>query len=60
MAYTASANTLISFVAYLYNKKLAPSSIKTQLAAITHEQISMGLGTPQITQIPQLEYVVKV
>ena len=59
MAYTASANTLILFVTYLYNKKLA-SSIKTQLAAITHEQISMGLGSPQITQIPQLEYVVKV
>ena len=47
------------FVAYLYNEKLAPSSIKTYLAAIRHEQISLGLGNPQITQMPQLEYVVK-
>ena len=41
------------------NEKLAPSSIKTYLAAITHEQISLGLGNPQIAQISQLEYVVK-
>lgn len=47
------------FVAYLYNEKLAPSTIKTYLAAVRHEQISIGLGNPQIAQMPQLEYVIR-
>ena len=33
--------------------------MKSYLAAVRHEQISMGLGDPHITQMPQLEYVLK-
>ena len=33
--------------------------MKSYLAAVRHEQISMGLGDPHIAQMPQLEYVLK-
>ena len=47
------------FVAHLYNGGLAPGTMKSYLAGIRHEQISMGLGDPHIAQTPQLEYVLK-
>ena len=57
--YPASENTLILFVAHLHNERLAPGPMKSYLAAIRHEQISMNLGNPQIPLMPQLEYVLK-
>ena len=36
-----------------------PLTMKSYLAAVRHEQISMGLGDPHTAQMPQLEYVLK-
>ena len=45
------------FIAHLHNEGLSPGTMKSYLAAVRHEQISMGLGNPHIAQLPQLEYV---
>ena len=47
------------FIAYLHNEGLSPGIMKSCLAAVKHEQISMELGDPHIAQMPQLEYVLK-
>ena len=52
-------DTLILFAASLYSSKLVPSTIKTYLAALRYEQISLGLGDPKIAQMVRLEYVIK-
>ena len=57
--YPASENTMMVFVAHLHNERLAPGNMKSYLAAIRHEQISMNSGDPQIPLMPQLEYVLK-
>ena len=46
-------------VAHLHNEGLAPGMMKSYLAAVRHEQISMSLGDLHIAQMPQLEYVLK-
>lgn len=47
------------FICHLHASKLAPSTIKSYLAAIRFEQISRGGGNPEIYKMPQLEYVIK-
>ena len=42
-------------VAHLHNEGLAPGMMKSYLAAVRHEQISMGSGDTHIAQMPQLE-----
>ena len=46
-------------VAHLCNEGLAPGTMKSYLAAVRHEQTSMGLGDTHIAQMPQLEYGLK-
>ena len=46
-------------IAHMHNEKLALETMKSYLAADKHEQISMGLEDLHITQMPQLEYVLK-
>ena len=41
------------------NEGLAPGIMKSYLAAVRHEQTSMGLGDTHIAQMPQLEYGLK-
>ena len=57
--YPALENTLMLFVAHLHNEGLVSGTMKSYLAAIRHEQISINLGDPQIPLMPQLEYVLK-
>ena len=47
------------FVAFLHSKSLAPETIKSYLAAVRFHQIARGLADPKISQMPQLEYVIK-
>ena len=47
------------FVAHLHSQDLAPGTIKSYLAGVRHDQISAGLGNPNIALMPQLEYVLK-
>ena len=47
------------FVSHLHTESLAPGTIKTYLAAIRFEQISRGMGNPEIHGMPLLEYVIK-
>ena len=58
-AYPTSERSLLLFVAYLFTENLAPSTIKTYLAAVRYEQIGRGLGDPCMAQMPQLEYAIK-
>jgi hypothetical protein len=50
---------LAAFVAHLYTEKLAANTVKNYLAAVRHAQISLGMGDPQMGNMPRLEYVVK-
>ena len=34
-------------------------TVKSYLAAVRHAQIAIGLGDPHMSDMPQLEYVVK-
>ena len=58
-AYSTSESSLLLFVAFLFTENLAPSTIKTYLAAVRYEQIGRGLGDPYMAQMPQLEYAIK-
>ena len=58
-SFPVSENTLLLFVAFLHSKTLAPGTIKSYLAAIHFHQISRGLPDPKISEMPQLEYVIK-
>lgn len=51
--------TLLRFVAYLYKGGLKAGTIKSYLAAIRHTQIALGLGSPHMEDMAQLEYVVR-
>ena len=57
--YPTSERSLLLFVAFLFTNNLAPSTIKTYLAAVRYEQIGRGLGDPSMAQMPQLEYAIK-
>ena len=52
-------SNLTYFVALLYNKGLSVGTVKSYLSAARHTQISLGFGDPNVTGIPQLEFVVK-
>ena len=58
-AYPTSERSLLLFVAFLFTENLAPSTIKTYLAAVRYEQIGRGLDDPWMVQMPQLEYAIK-
>ena len=47
------------FAASLFSRKLAPTTIKTYLAALRLEQISLRLGDPMISQMLRLEYILR-
>ncbi len=59
VSFPTSERKLMLFVAHLHQKRLAPSTIKSYLAAIRHCQISKGMGNPGINVMPQLEYLLK-
>lgn len=46
-------------MASLFRQKLTASTVKNYLAAVRHTQIELGLGDPQMGNMPQLEYVLK-
>ena len=49
----------MAFVAFLHREKLSASTVKNYLAAVRHSQISVGMGDPNMGDMPQLDYVVK-
>ena len=52
--------TILSrFVAFLYTERLTGATVKNYLSAVRHAQIALGLGDPDMSKMPQLEYVVK-
>ena len=57
--FPVSERTLTYFVAYLYQEKLAASTVKSYMAAVRHTQIALGLVDPGMGRMSQLEYVVK-
>ena len=46
-------------MAFLFQEKLSGTTVKNYLAAVRYTQISFGLGDPEMSKMPQLEYVVK-
>ena len=57
--YPVIESSLSYFVAYLYKERLSAGMIKSYLAAVRHSQIARGLGDPNISWMPRLEYIVK-
>ena len=57
--FPVSESNLIRFVAFHYESRLAGATVKNYLAAIRYTQIALGLGDPQLSNLPRLEYVVK-
>ena len=47
------------FIAQLYSQRVAPGTMKSYLAAVRYLQISLGLGNPRVSEMPQLEYLLK-
>ena len=57
--FSATEAGLCLFVAKLNEDNLAPSTVKSYLAAVHHAHISLGLGNPKMVDMSRLEYVVK-
>ena len=57
--YPASERVLCRWVAALFQRGIAGSSVKLYLAAVRYSQIAVGLGDPQMSDWPQLSYVVR-
>ena len=57
--YPTSEETLLLFVGYLHREKLSHGTMKSYLAAVRFEQISRGMGNPNIASMPKLEYVLR-
>lgn len=57
--YPVAEPFLSQFVAQLLLDGLAAGTVKAYLSAIRHAQIGLGLGDPCISNMPQLEYVLK-
>lgn len=57
--FPASEDTLLRFVAHLYKGGLKAGTIKSYLAAVRYAQIAIGLGSPHMENMTQLEYVVR-
>ena len=58
-AFPVTEQVLMLFVSFLHKEGLAAVIAKSYLAAVQHEQISQGLGNPNMNLMPQLEYVLK-
>ena len=54
-----SEHSLSLFVASLFRDGLSSNSVKTYLAGIRFSQIALGLGDPQMADLPQLGYVMR-
>ena len=50
---------LCYFVAHIFNDGVSGRTAKTYLSGIRHSQIALGLGDPNMSSMPQLEYVTK-
>ena len=57
--YPTSKQVLALFVAHLYQEGLCSSTVKSYLSAVRHSQIALGLGDPQVANMPQLAYVTR-
>ena len=57
--FPTSEKVLLLFVGFLHQQQLAHGTIKSYLAAVRYEQIAQGMGNPNISTMPQLEYVLK-
>ncbi len=57
--YPVTEGSLCYFVGQLFRDGLAPGTVKSYLSALRYNQITLGLGDPQISEMPRLEYVVK-
>ena len=57
--FPASESTLSRFVPFLFESQLTVATVKNYLAAVRYTQIALGLGDPEMTNMPRLEYVVK-
>ena len=57
--YPATEHRLTQFIAHLFEQGLGTSTMKGYLAAVRHAQIALGLGDPVMTQMPQLQYVLR-
>ena len=57
--FPVAERSLSLFLAYLYTEGLSGNTAKTYLAGIRYTQIAMGLADPRISEMQQLEYIVK-
>ena len=57
--FPASEEKLSQFVAHLFMAGLSAGTVKSYLSAVHHAQISLGLGDPDMSSMPRLEYVIK-
>ena len=57
--FPAQEHTLSLYVSYLFTKDLTSQTVKSYLAAIRYMHITLDLRDPHISQMPQLEYVIK-
>lgn len=52
-------SNLAHFVAFLFKDYLSRATVKNYLAAVRYTQITLGLGDPEMSNMPKLEYVMK-
>ena len=57
--FPVTESTLTQFVAFLFEAQLTGATVKNYLAAVRYTQIALGLGDPEMSNMPKLEYVVK-
>lgn len=57
--FPVNEHLLSRFAAYLFREGLKGGTIKNYMAAVRHAQISMGLGDPRMSDMPQLGYVIR-
>ena len=57
--FPVTESILSRFVAFLFESRLIGATVKNYLAAVRYVQIGLGLGDPGMSNMPQLEYVVK-
>ena len=50
---------LSCFAAYLFKEGLKGGTVKNYMAAVRHAQISMGVGDPRMSNMPQLGYIIR-
>ena len=50
---------LSRFAAYLFKEGLKGGTVKNYMAAVRHAQISLGLGDPRMSDMPQLGYIIR-